>query len=277
VADQVKSGDVHPGAIYASPHGTGSGEAPPPPPPPRRDGWGILEKALATIAGVLAVVAGVLGIWGVRQQAETKELEGDKQAVTNQRDDLSDELRAAEDEIASLQEQLAAATSTTTTVKAADDPTSDPNDPISGSGTFLDELDPVDYGGSSTDGIYARETASSNGVTYTHALVGSAGCQSTAESWVDYDLSRDYTRFTTTVGLSDSSSAESAVSFTIYLDNEPIAEGDLRLGSSVPVDVDVTDGLRMRLEMVDPNAPNQSCGFENIESWIVFGDPKLVR
>jgi NPCBM/NEW2 domain-containing protein len=141
---------------------------------------------------------------------------------------------------------------------------------------WLDELAAVDHGGSTTNGIYPKTKGSTGGTEYTHVLVGSAGCQSVAYAWVEYDLSKDWARFSTVVGISDNSSSKSQASFTVSVDGRQVADGSLRPGATVPVDVSVAGGLRLRLEITDPNAPSQACGFESIKTWVVFGNPKLT-
>jgi serine/threonine protein kinase len=167
-------------------------------------------------------------------------------------------------------------TSTTrrTTTSTTDD-TTDPTSPLLGNAVWLDEFDQVDSGG----GFYAHvqaqtqaDQAKLNGVPNLHSLLAWTGCE-TANAWADFDLSRDWSRFTTTVGIEDASSADSSVTFTVLLDGQPVASGDVVLGRPVEVDVDVSNGLRLRLDMVD-----NSCGFpdnSSINTTLVYGDPKL--
>jgi hypothetical protein len=133
----------------------------------------------------------------------------------------------------------------------------------------------VHTGGSIYDGLYPQSNANEvrlNGVPYLHAISGGAACD-TANSWAEYDLSRDWSRFSTTVGIEDGSSASSAVTFNVRLDGELAASSDVALGHPVPVDLDVTDVLRLRLEIVD-----QRCGRPDqngTQTKVVFADPKL--
>ena len=40
--------------------------------------------------------------------------------------------------------------------------------------------------------------------------------------------------------------------------------------------IPTTGALRLRIEMVDPNAPKNMCGFEKTKTHVIFGNPKLT-
>src|SRR5262245_19522753 len=82
------------------------------------------------------------------------------------------------------------------------------------------------------------------------SVVGGGG-----EGKVYRALSRDWSRFTATVGISDDSPAQSAATFKVFLDGKQVAGGDLVLGRPPQLDLDVSQKLRLRLEML-----NTTCG-----------------
>jgi hypothetical protein len=68
-------------------------------------------------------------------------------------------------------------------------------------------------------------------------------------SW-DYDLGRDWESFEAMVGLLDDSSFEQGGRFRIILDGSTIWEQDVEFGQAEPVSINVSGGLRLRLEVV---------------------------
>jgi serine/threonine protein kinase len=169
------------------------------------------------------------------------------------------------------------ATTTTSTTEpdttSTSEDTTDATSPVVGSVTRLDEMTAVDNGGNSYSGIYPEQQVSTNGRTYAHALVGQADC-STGDAWVDYDLSRDWKRFTTTIGIGDSSPAQSTATFKIFVDGKQVATGDVALGRPGPVDLDVSQGLRLRLEMLNTTCGKPFAQRASREA-MVFADPTL--
>jgi hypothetical protein len=167
------------------------------------------------------------------------------------------------------------ATTTTSTTEpdttSTSEDTTDATSPTVGSVVTLDQVDAVDREG--YPGIRAFPQARTNGRAYPHALAAGASCGG-ADSWADYDLSRDWSRFTTTVGISDDSPAQSAATFKVFLDGKQVATGDLVLGRPTQLDLDVSQKLRLRLEML-----NTTCGRPYAQrssgEAIVFADPSL--
>jgi hypothetical protein len=139
--------------------------------------------------------------------------------------------------------------------------------------TYLAGSEPVEHFGSS----YDRPTsASTNGVAYAHAVVVSARCGE-VESYVDYDLKRTTKTFNATVGLSDADNSASTGKWSILLDGVEKATGPLQLGVAMPVTLDTTGVLRVRLHIA--RAPISDCyatGAPTRPVDGVFGDPRTT-
>ncbi len=84
---------------------------------------------------------------------------------------------------------------------------------------------------------------------------------------IDYDLGRDYERFNSTIGLSDTSSDGTRWQFDVFVDGTNVASHALGLGESVPVSIDVTGALRLRLAVTNLATEGGAIG--------AFGDAAL--
>lgn len=124
---------------------------------------------------------------------------------------------------------------------------------------YLDTLDPV------TDG-FAQGTNDVNGQKYPHALTSDVYDSASTE----FNLGRDYRRFQTTAGLSDSAEdSSSTINFEVYCDGRKLFDKTLGLGTAVDIGVDVTDCLRLELK-------NQVVSGEAFGAPAVWGDARLL-
>lgn len=90
-----------------------------------------------------------------------------------------------------------------------------------------------------------------NGESYSRAIV-SGFCKeysSSCSGWIDYNLGRDWTTFTSTIGVDDTSNAGATTTFTVHVDGEAEVTETLRLGEMMDIEVNVAEGLRLRLEV----------------------------
>ncbi|MGB7983272.1 MAG: protein kinase [Candidatus Nanopelagicales bacterium] len=94
------------------------------------------------------------------------------------------------------------------------------------------------------------EPVNVNGKNYVHTLLANDfwNCPGGAESW-EYDLGRSFTNFQGSVGLSDDSDSEAKVQAEIYSDGTRLFNKSASLGNPAKFDVDVTNGLRLKLVM----------------------------
>lgn len=117
---------------------------------------------------------------------------------------------------------------------------------------YLVDLEPVDeYNDGAWD--WDEGTVSVNGSSYPRSLYDVDVYE---RSSLTFDLSRDYETFTATAGVLDSSTTGSAVRIEVFVDETRVLTQDVGLGESVPIRVDVTDALRLRLDItnIDPEA-----------------------
>lgn len=140
---------------------------------------------------------------------------------------------------------------------------------------FLNELTPVDkdpltYNGSTRVGSF-----NSSGTTYGHAISMNPACgnHDGGDYWIDYDIGRKWSTFTATVGLSDDSPADASATYTLIADTKPIATGPLKLGTAAPINVPITNVLRLRLKINNPESSNAKC---RAKTSIIWGDPTLA-
>ncbi len=126
--------------------------------------------------------------------------------------------------------------------------------------TYLADIGPV-------NGDVGSDTVSVNGVRYTHAISWYASCNNT--QIVEYDLGKDFRRLQTTIGVTDDSDSSGAVATEIYLDDRRLAAKTTSLGKTATVSLDVTQGLRLRIQ-----SRRTSCTDHGIN--VVFGDAQLL-
>lgn len=93
--------------------------------------------------------------------------------------------------------------------------------------------------------------------------------------WAEFDLQRDYERFTATIGHADRSTAtDRTVRFSVIGDGTELYTTTMGFGQATDIDVDVTNVLRLRLEVgvIDIDG-GDSPGEDSV--WIVWGDPTV--
>jgi hypothetical protein len=89
--------------------------------------------------------------------------------------------------------------------------------------------------------------------------------------WAEFDLGRDYDRFRTTVGLADRSPVtDRTVRFSVIGDGATLYTTTVDFGEAVDIDVNVTDVLRLRLDVGVIRNAGSSTG-----TYVVWGDPTI--
>ncbi|MEU1982126.1 NPCBM/NEW2 domain-containing protein [Nocardia sp. NPDC019395] len=117
-------------------------------------------------------------------------------------------------------------------------------------------------------------TITMNGVSYAHAIYQQFNGCNTAVSHT-YDLKREWSRFSSVVGLADGGNAESVLQFEVIADGKSIySSGSVRAGEPPAVDVSVAgvQSLTIGFTFVDGNL--ESCGQLGNGVW---GDPALTK
>ena len=87
--------------------------------------------------------------------------------------------------------------------------------------------------------------------------------------YVEYDLGRRYKTLSGTVGLSDAVPSDTVMRVEIYADGTPLFNQDLRLGQAVPIELDMANVLRLRLQVTDLRSQTST------DADAVFGDVSL--
>ena len=139
------------------------------------------------------------------------------------------------------------------------------------------ELDGVAQGGTGGQRRYCSGYLKGSGTIDGTLYEQSLGCDMwahegrTHSGWEEFNLGREYTRLTTTVGQNDNSSITGdVIRFTVYGDGQKLDEVQMTFGSGHKFDLDVTDVLRLRLEVANLSSRSQS-GVTKI----IWGDPTV--
>ena len=137
---------------------------------------------------------------------------------------------------------------------------------------LTDILSPVDSGCSGTTFcVRPRNRLDIDGTAYFHSLGGRA---STTSRWTEYNLGRQWTSLSTTIGHSDGLGVSgSRMRFRIIGDGDVLADHALDFGETLDLDIDVTGILRIRFEITRITRPSGTF----TEPYGVFADPELSR
>jgi hypothetical protein len=112
-----------------------------------------------------------------------------------------------------------------------------------------------------------------DGRSYARSIaVQMGGC--TPSATYEYDLSRAYTRFATTLGVADGSPSDFRVHMRGFVDGREVFRRDVRGGQPAAVSVNVADGLRLRLEATMTGGSTGLCSNAGTAVW---GDAALTR
>lgn len=124
--------------------------------------------------------------------------------------------------------------------------------------TYLADMEAID-----SDGFRSANvgTAKSNGKSYSHALVLEPSEYATL-GVREYDFSRQYRQLKGDLGLGDKSDSAAVGKVEIYGDGRQLLAQDVPFGTTIPIDIDVTDVLRIKITVTTVDG----------RSSIVFGD-----
>ncbi|WP_433077786.1 NPCBM/NEW2 domain-containing protein [Dactylosporangium sp. CA-052675] len=142
--------------------------------------------------------------------------------------------------------------------------------------TYLADLSLTDHDKKSGTGLWSEGSYSTNGTSYPHSIRANAGCSNgdSGDFWLDYNISRAYAGFTTTVGLDDTDSSGVTMSYAILIDGNTLAQGTLTQGMSKRLSVSVKGGLRLRLFLHD--SKRYQCGIDDWRAYMVWGQATLT-
>jgi hypothetical protein len=122
-----------------------------------------------------------------------------------------------------------------------------------------------------SDASYANfyvQPARVNGVQYSRTV--SLDPSQDQASFVEYDLGRKAKRLVGTVGVRDDSQSDVSMRLEIYVDGRKIFDQTMGLGQAVPVDLDVANTLRLRLQVTELTVNRK------VENFMVFGDMRYT-
>lgn len=107
---------------------------------------------------------------------------------------------------------------------------------------YLSDMTPV-----SNEGLWAFRTGiqKANGKSYSHGVAPVP--TRTSVGTVEYDLSRQYRRLVGEIALDDKSPTGAVGKVEIYGDGRLLTDPSIAFGTTTPVDVDITDVLRLRI------------------------------
>ncbi|QBI20824.1 hypothetical protein ER308_15440 [Egibacter rhizosphaerae] len=128
---------------------------------------------------------------------------------------------------------------------------------------FLEDREATDGGGRRWD----EGSAQVDGLEYERSVWriarGSPG-------FAEYDLARDYERFRATLGVRDDSTSDAEFRVIVSTDGNERFRDRVRLGETVDLDVDLTDALRLRIEVEGIDDTDRSDS-------VVFGNARILR
>lgn len=204
-----------------------------------------LWQAIGAIIGLASLVVGVI-------------------ALTLQSDSTPGSTRPSETTTPFTAATVAPTTSTSIT--PTDGVTESP--PVTVNGPFLlADLPDLKVNG------YDPKSANIDGTSYedSYSSYLPSCSQDMRDAW-EFNLDRKYSRLQAVAGVVDLSESDTRMRFRVLLDNRVVFEKTSALGQSSNINVDVTDVLRLRLEVI---ATRETCGADERKDIGAFGNPAI--
>ncbi|WP_322778319.1 NPCBM/NEW2 domain-containing protein, partial [Frankia sp. Cas4] len=167
----------------------------------------------------------------------------------------------------------ATATGAPATTAGSGNPTSKPTAAPGNVDRFLTDLTVIE-----SDGKVESGSGSISGTKLPHSVILQANHYDDPKNVAraEYDLGRDYRRLQATVGLADDARSNAVYQIEIYGDDRRLASHTVRLGNSVPIDLDVTGILRLRLTTTRVDGDVVDNDYSHYASASVFGDARIT-
>jgi hypothetical protein len=137
--------------------------------------------------------------------------------------------------------EMAAGSSAAAAAEPLAAPAAAPAAPAAPKGTALGDL--VSVG---SEELPQRGSIKIDTKVHENSLFAGFGCRTTS-AW-EFDLNREYKKLTATAGVDDFSYADDEVHVKVLVDGRVAGETDVKLGAPQEIGVDVTNGLRLRVE-----------------------------
>jgi hypothetical protein len=103
-----------------------------------------------------------------------------------------------------------------------------------------------------------------NGNLYENSVYSSGWADPGDVAFVEYDLGRDWEILEAAAGLLDDSGSDQGGRFRVILDGSVIWEQDVEFGNTADISINVSDGLRLRLEAVSLEEGFVGLGWGNV-------------
>ncbi len=110
--------------------------------------------------------------------------------------------------------------------------------------------------------------AQTNGTVYTRSVLLDPSGRDV--SFVEYDVARKYTRLVGQVGLRDDASASAVYKIEVFADGSQIFDQTIGLGQIIPIDLDLTNVLRLRIQVTDLSPARAG------SDYVVFADARIL-
>ena len=131
---------------------------------------------------------------------------------------------------------------------------------------YLDDMNLV------SDSMYRvyEGTYSTDGLTYVDSILLDPNGNDLSEAV--WDIGRDFTDFKTTIGVRDDAHSDVSFQWRLFGDGDVLDEGSVQVGGVHPVAVDVTNVLRLRMEVTQTGGPTGGFGDNSLS----LGTPRLI-
>jgi hypothetical protein len=116
------------------------------------------------------------------------------------------------------------------------------------------------------------DATTANGAHYPHPVQIGTTCSSSGEAWIEYDLGRRYRRLEATVSMRDDTAMTTNATYEVIVDGRMLFSSAVRLGVASRFDLDVTNGLRLRLLVRNTGAGQRGC----TSGMAVFGNLRAL-
>ncbi|MEU4039063.1 NPCBM/NEW2 domain-containing protein [Streptomyces collinus] len=130
---------------------------------------------------------------------------------------------------------------------------------------YLQDLEPL----SSSNGVNTG-SAQVNGKNYDRSIFLAIDKSSIPEDDAEYNLGRHWRTMQASIGLRDDSPTGSRASFEVFADGKSINKMTLGLGESKNLSLDITNVLRMKIEVTYSSTTDISS-----DCYAVWGDARL--
>lgn len=128
---------------------------------------------------------------------------------------------------------------------------------------YLSDMDPVD-----SEGDVQAGNVTVNGEIHTRSKILRPY---DSPAFMEFDAGRHYKTLKGTLGLPDDAPSDASMRVEIFGDNQPLFNQDIGLGQAIPIDLPVTNVLRLRLQVTKLSGSSSS----SAAARVAFADMRL--